>query len=153
MRPRPLSLPPSLRLVFDPVTPYSGVHGRRSSKDPSITISEVDMDTSRLLPQKGRHPRVRTRGQPPAVRRVSVPSRVSSISTTSSRTSDLFDMAADGSDSLRFGSEDEDSDTPDEDQQPQNQLRSYGIGGAGNIRTYLQPSHDAGSSCRGSTSF
>ncbi|KAI0845358.1 hypothetical protein F5Y00DRAFT_169669 [Daldinia vernicosa] len=135
MRSRPYTPPPPLPPLLAELATLLPNRERRSGEgDRAISLSDLDPETSRLLPAKERPQHcVRVQGRLAPVRSVSVANLRSTSQTR-------FDTAVSGTPTptrprRRRSSDDLDkNETGSEIRERDSQLRGYGIGGRGNIR-------------------
>ncbi|KAI0799330.1 hypothetical protein GGR55DRAFT_509426 [Xylaria sp. FL0064] len=107
------------------------IRSRRSTlNDETLPLIEMDPETSQLLPRRERPRRVRIQGRLVMVRTVSVANIGQAKSCTSTTRTDTSRENSELEDEER--EDDEDDDVVEGDMQ----FRGYGIGGAGNIRTW-----------------
>ncbi|KAI1458627.1 hypothetical protein F4805DRAFT_424085 [Annulohypoxylon moriforme] len=156
MRSHPYTPPPPLPPLLNDLTTYLPNRDRRGGVDGTeVGLSDLDPDTSRLLPEKRKQHRVRIQGRLAPVRSVSVANlRSPSPRDTTNRG---FDKAVGGTLPRRRRSEDDvvgdQGDEAGEElevEERDTQLRGYGIGGRGNIR---RPTEVIGTSSKSSRSI
>ncbi|KAI8965519.1 hypothetical protein F5Y11DRAFT_344395 [Daldinia sp. FL1419] len=134
MRSRPYTPPPPLPPLLNELSAFLPNSGpRNSDDDKTIALPDLDPETSRLLPVQER-PRhcVRIQGRLAPVRSVSV-------ANLRSASQPRFDTAVGGTTARprrRQSSDDLNYEAGSEVKERDAQLRSYGIGGRGNIREF-----------------
>ncbi|KAI1371621.1 hypothetical protein F4677DRAFT_450274 [Hypoxylon crocopeplum] len=143
MRSHPYTPPPPLPPLLSELSTYLPNRDRKGgASDSEVALSDLDPETSRLLPRKRQKHRVRIQGKLAPVRSVSVVnlrSLSASQRAPSPRDDARLDAAVGGTLSRRRRSEDDmSSEAEDEVEERDTQLRSYGIGGRGNIREAFQ---------------
>ncbi|KAI0880868.1 uncharacterized protein GGS22DRAFT_173651 [Annulohypoxylon maeteangense] len=157
MRSHPYTPPPPLPPLLNDLSTYLPNRDRRDDvSGTEVGMSDLDPETSRLLPEKRRQHRVRIQGRLAPVRSVSIANlRSPSPRDTVNRG---FDKAVGGTLPRRRRSEDdgiggrgdEVSEEETEVEERDTQLRGYGIGGRGNIR---RPTEVIGTSSKTSRSI
>ncbi|KAI1207523.1 uncharacterized protein F4807DRAFT_434909 [Annulohypoxylon truncatum] len=157
MRSHPYTPPPPLPPLLSDLSTYLPNSDRRDGvSGTEVGLSDLDPDTSRLLPEKRRQHRVRVQGRLAPVRSVSIANlRSPPLRDASNRG---FDEAVGGALPRRRRSEDDDAggrgdETGEEEvevEERDTQLRGYGIGGRGNIR---RPTEVIGTSSKTSRSI
>ncbi|KAI1400990.1 hypothetical protein F4819DRAFT_459760 [Hypoxylon fuscum] len=156
MRSHPYTPPPPLPPVLSELSTYLPNRDRRvgsSASDSEVGLSDLDPETSRLLPRKRQQHHVRIQGKLAPVRSVSVVSPRSvegDRSALSPREDTQLNTAVGGTmpRRRRRRSSDTYSEARGRVGERDTQLRGYGIGGAGNIR---RPTDVIGTSSRTSS--